>query len=68
MSYRTYRSSGYGLYLGECTPFGGGEFDLKWRIPFDLHGMFSLWANVPEAIRRSFKGSIDETTTESDKS
>ena len=32
----------------------GEEFDLKWRISWSLHGMVSLWVNVPEAIRRIY--------------
>ena len=71
MSYRTHGSSlygfgcctkltevpGTGIYPGKYT-HSGEEFDLKWRISSNLHGMFSQ-ANVAEAIRRGCVGNID---------
>ena len=40
-----------------------GQFNVKWRLQSNLHGIFSHGANVPEAICREW-WIIDQTTTE----
>ena len=62
MLYRTHRSSGYGEYRGKYTP-SGEEFDLKWRISSNLHGMFSL-GQRPRGNQTVAVWALSTTTTE----